>query len=224
MAFGQIDPARLEGEALRRWYLRSPTEIEEERKSAAAASYDQFFSPRAPVAKVGQRERLTLEPSTDDLSGPRRRGGFAGLEPSSKDVSWSDQAAAQHAAANRSASGASSHETPESCATCHGRVPPPRLPPLPLPPPFGPFPWPIGPFPSFRDIPGARPERPDRDRKQCEMQEQRDRQICNQQPTDEAKAVCNGTASERRVHCNSTGEVGEPNLFTARRNDGRRWP
>ena len=31
MAYGQIDPARLQGEALRRWYLRSPAEVEEER-------------------------------------------------------------------------------------------------------------------------------------------------------------------------------------------------
>jgi hypothetical protein len=30
MAIGQISPAHLEGEALRRWYLRSPNEIEQE--------------------------------------------------------------------------------------------------------------------------------------------------------------------------------------------------
>lgn len=45
MAFGQIDPARLQGKALRRWYLRSPAEIEEERGQKAAGAYDAFFAP-----------------------------------------------------------------------------------------------------------------------------------------------------------------------------------
>ena len=30
MAYGQIDPARLNGDALTQWYLRSPADIEEE--------------------------------------------------------------------------------------------------------------------------------------------------------------------------------------------------
>ncbi len=34
MAYGQIDPARLDGDALTRWYLRSPADIEEERQAA----------------------------------------------------------------------------------------------------------------------------------------------------------------------------------------------
>ena len=45
MAFGQIDPARLQSEALKRWYLRSPAEIEEEREQKAASTYDAFFAP-----------------------------------------------------------------------------------------------------------------------------------------------------------------------------------
>jgi hypothetical protein len=63
MAYGQIDPARLEGEALRRWYLRSPVEIEEERKSTAAAGYDQFFSPR------------NLDPRTSPCAVHQRQSG-----------------------------------------------------------------------------------------------------------------------------------------------------
>lgn len=39
----QIDPARLEGEALRRWYLRSPDEIERERQANQAQRYQDFF-------------------------------------------------------------------------------------------------------------------------------------------------------------------------------------
>ena len=44
MAYGQIDPARLQGEALRRWYVRSPADIEDERRKKAASAYDSFFS------------------------------------------------------------------------------------------------------------------------------------------------------------------------------------
>jgi len=35
MAESQVDPARLHGEELRRWYMRSPAEIEEEHQVAA---------------------------------------------------------------------------------------------------------------------------------------------------------------------------------------------
>ena len=38
MAFSQIDPARLNGEALKQWYLRSPADIEEERQQAPTSS------------------------------------------------------------------------------------------------------------------------------------------------------------------------------------------
>jgi len=41
----QVDPARLEGEALRRWYLRSPEDLELERQAAEAQRYDTFFDP-----------------------------------------------------------------------------------------------------------------------------------------------------------------------------------
>ena len=43
MAFDQIDPGALEGDALRRWYMRSPAEIEQERQRAAARRYEDFF-------------------------------------------------------------------------------------------------------------------------------------------------------------------------------------
>ena len=61
MAFGQVDPARLEGEALRRWYARSPDEIDDERKRAAATRYDSFFSPtrRERPDRADHDERVT---------------------------------------------------------------------------------------------------------------------------------------------------------------------
>lgn len=43
MADGQMDPARLSGEALRRWYLRTPDEIERERQAAASRRHADFF-------------------------------------------------------------------------------------------------------------------------------------------------------------------------------------
>jgi len=39
-----INPARLQGEALRRWYARSPQEVEQEREAIAASRYADFFS------------------------------------------------------------------------------------------------------------------------------------------------------------------------------------
>jgi hypothetical protein len=39
----QVDPARLEGEALTRWYRRSPQEIEQEREGLAKQRYEAYF-------------------------------------------------------------------------------------------------------------------------------------------------------------------------------------
>lgn len=40
---GQMDPTRLSGEALRRWYLRTPDEIERVRQAAASRRHADFF-------------------------------------------------------------------------------------------------------------------------------------------------------------------------------------
>jgi hypothetical protein len=61
MAFGQIDPARLEGDALTRWYLRSPAEIEDERRRAAAKAYDAFFSQEGSATDTAS----DLSPATE---------------------------------------------------------------------------------------------------------------------------------------------------------------
>lgn len=58
MAFGQISPAHLEGEALRRWYLRSPDEIEQEGRRAAEQAYKAFFGRSGG----GQAEPEAAEP------------------------------------------------------------------------------------------------------------------------------------------------------------------
>lgn len=41
----RVDPTRLQGEALRRWYLRSPEQIELERQAAEARQHRAFFGP-----------------------------------------------------------------------------------------------------------------------------------------------------------------------------------
>ena len=57
------------------------------------------------------------------------------------------------------------------------------------------------------------------------LEEPNDRGICAQQPTEQAQAVCMESAVRRRIYCdNNHGEIGSPDLFTARRKTGRRWP
>jgi len=47
----QIDPGQLEGEDLRRWYLRSPEEVEVDRRGADSRRYQDFFDP-APLSSL----------------------------------------------------------------------------------------------------------------------------------------------------------------------------
>jgi hypothetical protein len=63
MAYGQIDPARLDGDALTRWYLRSPTDIEQERQADAAQRYADFLG----VDRAAQEEASTAYPSPSEL-------------------------------------------------------------------------------------------------------------------------------------------------------------
>jgi len=57
MAFAQIDPARLDGDAPRRWSMRSPADTEQERQQAAAQRYQKFFGSRGALiqAQAGVR-------------------------------------------------------------------------------------------------------------------------------------------------------------------------
>ncbi len=229
MTFGQVDPARLQGEALRRWYLRSPAEIEDERGRADARAYSVFFSraggslkasakpapyddaDAAPNLESAQRatgdyrwhdERLPADQRLSPMSGPSVGGGYQ-VAATAPPGFWE-------------------HWGVPGCANCHGYTPET------LPPFGGHFPFPPGVSPrsgSSGGSGGSTPSEPRRDgRGQCEMQDRNDRGICVQQPTERAKAVCHETATERRAYCDRTGLIGEPNLYTARRKSGRRWP
>jgi hypothetical protein len=212
MAYGQIDPARLEGEALRRWYLRSPADIEEERRSAAAQRHDQFF-PRRDSFAQNDRPTQIAEASPGDFSETVWTDAPAGRWPTehpTRSDARQGRSAAYQVAANGSAPRPSSHETPGSCISCHGRLPPP-----PLPPPFGTFPIPNGSFPSFRDVPRRSSPGAGSNPKQCTVQYENDSEICRWVPGAEARQRCWKSAAAREAYCiKSKGEVGYPELIT----------
>jgi hypothetical protein len=60
MAYGQVDPATLEGDALMRWYRRTPQNIADERRRAAADAYNRFFFPTRSDQSLGS------DPATQD--------------------------------------------------------------------------------------------------------------------------------------------------------------
>jgi hypothetical protein len=221
MAYGQIDPARLDGDALTRWYLRSPADIEQERQASAAQSYNDFFG-NTDGSSDGLAATTDGQSPDDDPSGspvPMPSGVPQRLPSSdadSGDDSYLDGGV--YYPGQDDAQKTPVANTVWNCPTCHGRFP------IPIPPQLLPL------QPLFRDIPpssgGASTPEPYRDRHpQCEMQERQDRGICAQQPTAPAKAVCNASATDRRVWCDQhAGEIGSPDLITAYRKDGRRWP
>ena len=211
MAYGQIDPARLEGEALRRWYLRSPAEIEEERRLSAEQKYRRFFGgPRASADAI------------PDPTSPARVGWVG-----TRDFNEGQHGSAMHGRSSSSlrTAAAPPRRAPQptlgDCIDCHGILPP--LSPLPLPPPIGTLPLPSGGFPMFRDLPGSSPSGPrDGGRKECELQDRNDRRICGRQPTPQDQAICHASASERRAYCDRPdGTIGHPALDTAKRLRGR---
>ena len=208
MAYGQINPARLDGDALTQWYLRSPDDIEQARQASAAQRYADFFGSADEPANG--RDGSSADRPSPTLDGAQF--GQTGLQPVGYGASLDDGVYHPDQDGVQKAPVAA---TVWSCPTCHV--------PLPLPPQLQPL------APLLRTIPpswgGPAPE-PRREKyPQCEMQERQDRGICAQQPTEPAKAVCNASATDRREWCEThQGEIGSPDLFTARRKDGRRWP
>lgn len=73
MPDGSIDVGSLEGDALTRWYLRSPAEIEQEREDAAAKRYQDFFSRPSgadPDAGFSGEAPATDRDVSYDFAGP----------------------------------------------------------------------------------------------------------------------------------------------------------
>jgi hypothetical protein len=211
VAFSPVDPSSLQGEALNRWYLRSPDEIEQERQAAQAQKYDAFFGRTEPV-----------DPPTT-LPAPAYQGSSAAI---GDDPTWAANGTNRWQGQDQPAYGPTSD--PQSrplqlaaasqpagapgvlnCPTCHGRV----LPPLPFPFPI----LPVGPF--FRDTPstpsggGSQPDR--RDKKECDQQYDSDSQICGRLRSPSDTAICRETASRRYAYClRPDGTIGFPQLET----------
>lgn len=64
-----IDPGDLEGDALTRWYLRSPAEIDQKRQSAAARRYQNFFYGPPDADPDPGFDRGTPAPEQDEDPG-----------------------------------------------------------------------------------------------------------------------------------------------------------
>ena len=226
MAFGQIDPTRLRGDALTRWYLRSPAEIEEERRQQAGQAYNAYFGQgetrpdpglAADGADVPPADRTP--PGWTQIGPNRWRSDSSSPDDPPKLTNASTDGSYQLAAAISPSFW--DYWSPQGCASCHGYTPG-SLPPIggqsPRPPTYSPR-------SGGGAASGGSSGEPRQRYPQCERQERQDRGICAQQPTEPAKAACNASATERRVWCDThQGEIGEPDLFRARRKDGRPWP
>lgn len=70
---GQIDPARLEGEELRRWYDRNPEEQRLERDAVAARRDAEFYGHSSSPGEAGSRYGALYAPPPDDLAELRRQ-------------------------------------------------------------------------------------------------------------------------------------------------------
>lgn len=90
MPVRQIDPVRLQGEALRRWYLRTPDEIEQERQTRQAQHYQAFFGAESLEAREGveslsQATPQIAPPDADALWMASGHGGYRKIQRSKSD-------------------------------------------------------------------------------------------------------------------------------------------
>lgn len=222
MAFGQIDPARLNGDALARWYLRSPADIERERQAAAAQKYDSFFGG---LRDRGQADDEPL-PQPDGSAGPDNRWQAASANPaqaSRPDTALSspkdqlDPAGSGRYQLAAASPGYWLTWGPTGCANCHGYTP------NTLPPVGGhsPFPPSYSPRSGSSDGSGGSPPRsgrgesPGNNPPQCAIQYDNDSAICRRVPDNDVRRECWASAGEREGYCiRSKGRVGFPSLIT----------
>jgi hypothetical protein len=194
MASGQIDPARLQGDALRRWYLRSPVEIENERRLAAAEAYDAFFSRVEDGASRNAEARAYGREVDWPPIGHRTKGLPA--EP------IATHGSKYQLTAPAGSPGFWDHWSIRGCSNCHGYTPET------LPPIGG-----HSPFPPIFERRGGRSDGSAgarwSDRPQCNQQFEADRKICQNAKSPQ----CWENSNRRLSHCSSTGEVGIPPLM-----------
>jgi hypothetical protein len=210
MAFSQIDPARLHGDALTQWYLRSPADVEEEKRQAASRAYDAFFSkPEDPQSDRGPEAASMPAPASNAAGisdadviwrqiGPNRYRS----ERASEQISSTDTHGFQLAAAKFPAWG---RWPINGCFNCHDTRTGDLLPgsgPTPRPSMFSP-----------RDGGGAGGGSSSRrgewsDKPQCNQQFNNDRKICQRA----GSALCWENQTKRLDYCNRTDLIGRPSL------------
>jgi hypothetical protein len=209
VAFSPVDPSSLQGEALNRWYLRSPDEIEQERQAAHAQKYNTFFGGTEPMEPAATSPVPAYQGSGAAIRDDPTWAAYGPNRWQRQDQSTSGPTSDPQSRPFQLATSSQPAATPGilNCPTCHGRVPPP----LPFPFPF----LPGGPF--FRDTPSAPSGggSPRRRFPQCGIQYENDSEICGGLPTPAARGRCWPSASERQAYCLShDGEVGWPKLQT----------
>ncbi len=202
MASGQIDPARLEGDALRRWYLRSPTDIEQERRQVATQAYKSFFTPptkNSTLMETWQQRRETLD-DHPAVSGVQFDNGWQG----ERDADSSQSRSGRYQLAAAAPRGFWDYWGVRGCQSCHGYTPGT------LPPIGGNSPIPPGYSPRSGGGSGdsARPREEWSDRPQCNQQFETDRKICQAAKSPK----CWENQTKRLGYCSATGEVGTPPL------------
>jgi hypothetical protein len=217
MSFRQVDPSRLQGEALRGWYLRSPDEIEQERQSAQAQRYEAFVAgirpasqapypdsqsarAMAPAAQANQPESLWV------ATGPNR---WSSQLATSSDLRPGKAWGLRGSFAHETSDGGASRQLAANhgfCVACHGPGAEPPPPAMANPPNW----------PRWTPGPNTTPRKPSKPHPpQCALQNMNDSRICSREPGDAWKSVCLRSASDREAHCiASDGEVGWPPLQT----------
>jgi hypothetical protein len=211
MAYGQIDPARLDGDALTRWYLRSPADIEQERQQAAAQRYEDFFGGNGAAddrsdapgtqSSPGIDKPLASLPNPDIVQAPQA--------PQASFPVWGADSGFGDGVYRPGRDNVEKVEvgTPSwLCAGCHGTGISPPPPVFSRPPRTT---WTPG--PNLTPRKPARPHPP-----QCAMQNMKDSRICSREPNDAWKSVCFESASEtdhrRRASC-TPRHAGAANQF-----------
>lgn len=230
MVYGQIDPARLDGDALIRWYLHSPADIEQERLVAAARRYDSFFGGLRGGGQAGDEndERATPGAGTSWNTADDNRGqpdawvgpasSSASRQPGPSDPYRPNPISSGHYQLAAAATpGFWDYWGVPGCANCHG-YPPGALPPVgghfPLPPTYSPRSGGSGgsgkqpPSSGGRVSAGNNPP-------QCAIQYNQDSAKCRRVPDNDVRRACWASAAEREAYCiQSKGQVGSPSLIT----------
>ena len=77
-----IDPSRLEGDALARWYRRSPQEIEQEREDHAEQLYQAFFRPAGDARANEELQPLVWQEDAGSSAGILDKRGAGPVDAS----------------------------------------------------------------------------------------------------------------------------------------------